>query len=51
MGESVGDLREPQEGMLLVRADGPGARRIFTDTPIVSPKRWAVLQAKRVKTD
>jgi hypothetical protein len=32
-----------------VRADGPGVRRIFPDTPIVGPKRWAPLQQKRVR--
>lgn len=32
-----------------VRTDGPGARQIFPDTPIVLPKRWAILQHKRVR--
>jgi hypothetical protein len=35
----------------MVRADGPGARRIFPATPIVLPKRWAPLQQKRVRQD
>jgi hypothetical protein len=39
-------VRTPGSGVVLVRADGPGARRIFTDTPIVLPKRWAPLQTR-----
>lgn len=34
-------------GVVLVRAEGPSVRRIFTDTPIVGPKRWAPLQTRR----
>jgi hypothetical protein len=34
-------------GVLLVRSEGPGARRIFQDTPIVGPKRWAPVQTRR----
>jgi hypothetical protein len=33
---------------VLVRAQGPSVRRIFTDVPIVGPKRWAPLQTRRV---
>jgi hypothetical protein len=33
----------------LVRGEVPGARRIFPDTPIVPPKEWHALQAKRVR--
>ena len=36
-------------GLNLVRAQGPGGRRIFSDTPIVPVKEWYVLQAKRVR--
>jgi hypothetical protein len=36
-------------GLHLVRAQGPGGRRIFTDTPVVPVKEWYVLQAKRVR--
>jgi hypothetical protein len=36
-------------GLHLVRSQGPGGRRIFTDTPIVPVKEWYVLQAKRVR--
>lgn len=36
-------------GISLVRAEGPGARRVFPETPIVMPKKWAPLQAKRVQ--
>jgi len=39
-------VRAPGSGVVLVRADGPSARRIFTDTPIVLPKRWAPLQTR-----
>jgi hypothetical protein len=37
------------ETVRFVRAEGPNARRIFLDTPIVLPKRWAPLQQKRVR--
>jgi hypothetical protein len=40
-------VRAPGSGVVLVRARGPGALRIFTDTPIVGPKRWAPLQTRR----
>jgi hypothetical protein len=40
-------VREPGSGVVLVRAEGPSVRRIFTDTPIVGPKRWAPLQTRR----
>lgn len=33
----------------LVRGVAPGARRFFTDTPIVHPDVWAPLQRKRVR--
>jgi hypothetical protein len=36
-------------GVSLVRADGPGARRLFPDTPVVPPTKWAPLQQKRVR--
>ncbi|MFZ5891510.1 MAG: hypothetical protein ACOY0T_10705 [Myxococcota bacterium] len=36
-------------GVALVRAEGPGARRVFPDTAVVLPKRWAPLQQKRVQ--
>jgi hypothetical protein len=39
----------PGLGVKLVRAEGPGARRLFPDTPIVKPTRWAPLQQKRVR--
>jgi hypothetical protein len=38
-----------QPGLRLVRSEGPGARRIFADTPVVSPGVWAPLQRKRVE--
>lgn len=37
------------DGVLLLRAEYPGAKRIFTETPIVSPDEWYPLQAKRVR--
>lgn len=39
----------PGVGVRLVRSEGPGARRLFPDTPIVKPTRWAPLQQKRVR--
>jgi hypothetical protein len=39
----------PGLGVKLVRAAGPGARRLFPDTPIVKPTKWAPLQQKRVR--
>ena len=36
-------------GISFARADGPGARRLFPDTPVVLPTRWAPLQQKRVR--
>jgi hypothetical protein len=39
----------PGLGVQLVRADGPSARRLFPDTPIVKPTVWAPLQQKRVR--
>jgi hypothetical protein len=39
----------PGLGVQLVRTEGPGARRLFPDTPIVKPTKWAPLQQKRVR--
>jgi len=39
----------PSQGVGLARAEGPGARRLFPDTPVVPPTRWAPLQQKRVR--
>ena len=39
----------PGFGVQLLRAEGPGARRLFPDTPIVKPTKWAPLQQKRVR--
>jgi hypothetical protein len=39
----------PGLGVKLVRTEGPGARRLFPDTPIVKPTKWAPLQQKRVR--
>jgi hypothetical protein len=40
-------VRAPGSGVVLVRGQGPGAKRIFTETPIVGPKRWAPIQTRR----
>jgi hypothetical protein len=40
---------KPNLGISLARAEGPGARRLFPDTPVVLPTRWAPLQQKRVR--
>lgn len=37
------------DSVRLVRVEGPSARQIFPETPIVLPKRWAPLQQKRVR--
>jgi len=37
------------QGVGLARAEGPGARRLFPDTPVVPPTLWAPLQQKRVR--
>ena len=39
----------PGLGVKLVRTAGPGARRLFPDTPIVKPTKWAPLQQKRIR--
>ncbi len=57
LGVAVGGNRDlgdspvavPRKSTLLVRAEGPGARRIFPDTPVVKPQEWFHLQAKRVR--
>lgn len=33
----------------LLRGKAPGAQRFFSDTPVVDPKEWAPLQAKRIR--
>lgn len=38
-----------RNGLVFVRADYPGVRGIFEDTPIVPPAEWQPLQAKRVR--
>ena len=50
MGESGADPTS-NEGVRFVRAEGPQARRIFPETPIVSPKRWAPLQQRKSRPD
>jgi hypothetical protein len=37
-----------QSRIFLKRAASNGARRIFRDTPIVPPERWAVAQRRKV---
>ena len=38
-----------RNGLVFVRGQFPGAKRIFSDTPIVAPAEWQPLQAKRVR--
>ena len=62
LGVALGESRDSHEGaapdsttaavsqgVSLARAEGPGARRLFPDTPVVPPTRWAPLQQKRVR--
>ncbi|MEI9940413.1 MAG: hypothetical protein WDO69_24630 [Pseudomonadota bacterium] len=60
LGVVLGDTRDSHEGgdassapasqgVGLARAEGPGARRLFPDTPVVPPTVWALLQQKRVR--
>jgi hypothetical protein len=39
----------PRKSVLFVRGEAPGARRIFTDTPVVKPDVWFKLQSRRVR--
>ena len=48
-GSGNGGAQSTVAGVSLVRADGPGARRLFPDTPVVPPTKWAPLQQKRVR--
>jgi hypothetical protein len=47
----AGRTATPNEGatLRLIRAQGPGARPIFEDTPIAPPSVWQPLQMKRVR--
>ena len=60
LGATFGEQHDPatsadagavaaSSGVSLARADGPGARRLFPDTPVVLPTKWAPLQQKRVR--
>jgi hypothetical protein len=58
LGATLGEQRDAgaadagsaaTSGVSLARADGPGARRLFPDTPVVLPTKWAPLQQKRVR--
>jgi hypothetical protein len=42
-------VRDPPGAARLLRAEGPGARRLFPETPVVPLKVWFPLQAKRVR--
>jgi hypothetical protein len=46
-----GARRREIEGaeLRLVRGDGPGARTMFEDTPIVGPEVWQPLQMRRIR--
>ncbi len=47
-GASPANAR-PELGVSLARSEGPGARSLFPDTPVVPPTKWAPLQQKRVR--
>lgn len=51
MGDAPADPAAPSPlgGVSLSRAEGPGTRRLFPDTPVVPPTVWAPLQQKRVR--
>ncbi|HLV20182.1 MAG TPA: hypothetical protein VKZ49_04850 [Polyangiaceae bacterium] len=40
-------VKRTRNALYFVRGEGPGARRIFTDTPIVPPHTWYALQKRR----
>ncbi len=42
-------LPASDEAVVLVRQPGPGARRIFEDTPIVPVENWHPLQSRRIR--
>jgi hypothetical protein len=42
-------LPDSRSRTTLLRKPGPGARRIFLDTPIVPLKEWHPLQARRIR--
>ncbi|MCL2823292.1 MAG: hypothetical protein FWD57_04810 [Polyangiaceae bacterium] len=44
-GAGAGVEREVQ----FVRVEGPGAKRVFEDTPVVHPDEWGPLQARRIR--
>ena len=46
---NTANAARPDLGVSLARAEGPGARSLFPDTPVVLPTRWAPLQQKRVR--
>ncbi len=46
---NAADIAPAAFGVSLARAEGPGARRLFPDTPVVLPTKWAPLQQKRVR--
>jgi hypothetical protein len=57
LGVALGDVwsgsdaldARPGSSVWLVRSEGPRAQRLFPDTPVVLPSRWAPLQQKRVR--
>jgi hypothetical protein len=48
-GSSGEASNSPGLGVRLVRTEGPGAKLLFPDTPVVKPTKWAPLQQKRVR--
>ncbi len=57
IGAAIGGVRDlgghpvqlTKQSLRLVRQPGPGARRVFKDTPVVHPDVWYPLQARRVR--
>ena len=57
IGAAIGGVRDlgghpvqlTRQSLRLVRTQGPGAKRVFQDTPIVHPDVWYRLQARRVR--
>jgi hypothetical protein len=41
-------LSVPVTPVVLERAEAPGARRIFKETPVLPPEKWAIAQSRKV---
>lgn len=49
LGLRLGPGEASSDDLLVVRQQGPGGRRFFSETAIVPPQEWVRLQAKRVR--